>query len=215
MSQTRRIILSIILTAFIAVGGTYLFLEKKQAQIVVKNDSTSTQTTPKPFSFGTLDNYLTGQESITYPLIFSDIKMIRDQEFTAVNFGVQNFEGFQISMQVAKMARKEAEKLKSVLLERGLVSEGAASTKNGYVGEILSSDAKAHPEPDTKSCGFGYRYFIPLANSSQDLQLEIGVSQPEWGKNGDFSNCSVFEERNYTHLKAMVDYVFANIQPAF
>jgi len=204
LKTTKKFVISIILTAVVAVGSTYFFLEIKR-----------TQSEHKPFTYGTFDSYFTGQDSITYPLIFDRIRSNGDSIAPSVNFLAQNFEGFDININVAKVSRKDADNFRAMLIERGLTSEGSKITRNGYVGEIISYDLKAHPDPNTQSCSFSYNYIIPLAYSNNDLELMIYASQPDWGVDGDYTNCKIFDDQNYTYLKAMMDYVMANIQPAF
>lgn len=222
MDHINKIILSIILiilTTIIAVGSTYLFLENKQEKLATSENS-SAQVGHKPFTYGTIDNYFTGQERITYPLIFDNIRVDPDSDYRSMNFGPQNFEGFEISMQVSKLPRKDADNFKSMLInERGYSSKGSKTHRSGYMGELLSSDLKTYfdsnPQVDPHTfgvCSIVYRYFIPLADSNYDLKLEIYASQSGW--EGD-SDCIIYDDQNYTYLKGMIDHVIDNIQPAF
>ncbi len=199
MRRINKIVLIIVSVGVVATTGAFLVLEKQS----------------RPLAYGRFDSYFTGQESITYPLIFDSIRIINDPKSPAINFGPSNFDGSQIFMNVTKMSREDAYNFKSMLIERGLASEGRKSTQNGYIGEILSYDLKAHPNPNMQACSFSYRYFIPLAESDHELVLEIDASQPEWGLDGNYSHCSIFEESHYNALKAVMDYVIARIQPAF
>ena len=198
---THKTILSLVLVTVI-VGGVYLVTTQKK------------EAAHQPFTYGTFDSYFTGQDSITYPLIFDSIRIVGNQQSLSINFGPAKFEDFEIFMNVTKMTRVDAQRSRSLFVERGLLSEGTKTTQNGYVGEVLSSDLKAHPDPNTQSCDFTYRYFIPLANSADDLALTIQASQPEWGMNQN-AVCIIFDEKNYKQLKDMMDYVIAHIQPAF
>ena len=199
-------IIIIIVAIIIIFGGVFAYQK-------YLSPKTQNQNAPlKPFAYGTLDNYFTGQEMITYPLIFDDIKILSDQNL--INFGPQEFEGFQIFMSAAKSTRKDADNLKSNLINMsGDVSEGQKRTPNGYVGELLSEDLKAHPSPSGQNCMVAYMYFIPLSNSDNDLVITVDFSQPEWGTKPGF-RCTIFDNQNYTYLKAMVDHVIDNIQPS-
>lgn len=196
-------ILPIGLIIIIAIGGTYLFLKNKKTE-------------HKPFTYGTFADFFTGQDIITYPLIPNNsIRNVGDQKSIAVNFGPEKFEGFDIFMSVEKITRKDSNDSEKNLIERGWVQESSRITRGGYEGRILANDLKAHPVPGSQSCNFGYIETVPLMESKNDLVLSIDVSQRDWGKDGDYSNCKIFDDKNYKYLKDMMDHVIDNIQPAF
>jgi hypothetical protein len=207
-----KIAIGIILFVVI-LSGVLIWLENKKttqeeiSQIPPVSEKTNNpkENQHKPFVYGTIGGYLTGSslEKITYPLIFDDIRIINeDQKLPAILFGPQKFENFEIFMSVSKAPRKDANNFKSILIGRDFVSEGVKTTKEGYVGEVLSSQV----------CNLIYHYFIPLTYSNNDLELEIRVSQFELDP--AIPNCIISDDQNYNYLKTMVDYVIDNIQPA-
>jgi len=209
MKQNILITILIVVSVILA-GTTIYFAETNNVQLpppTIQNERTS---------YGTFNTFLTGQESITYPLIFDNIRTdSTDKTMPSVIFGPQTIaKDFQIDMVVTKMTRKSAENLKKELLGRGAVSVGTMMTPNNYAGEIIAFDLKAYPDPNTESCSLSYRYFIPLQNSQNDLQLEIGVSEPAWGVKPEVK-CALFDEQNYKYFKDMIDKVIDDIQPAF
>lgn len=213
--MNQKSLIAILIVVVIILAGTTICFAIMGRNINQSAISVPPATQYKSITYGTLSSYFTDQERITYPLIFDDIRVIKDQKSPAIIFGPQKLENFEIFMIVTKMPRKDAENFKSNLIERGLVSEGLKTAPSGYIGEVLSSDLKAHPDSNAQTCGFGYRYFIPLTKSNNDLELYIQASQPEGGLAKPNFNCTIFDDQNYKYLKTMMDYVISNIQPAF
>ena len=193
----------ILLASLIVVASSaFLFLKNKTKE-------------PKPFTYGTLGSFFSGQDIITYPLIFSSIRNVGDKNVPEINFGPENFEGFEIFMNVSKITRKDSNDSDKNFIERGWVQEDQRITRGGYEGRILANDLRVHPVSGSQGCGFSYMETIPLMESSNDLVLLISATQRDWGKDGDYSNCKIFEDKNYKYLKDMIDHVIDNIQPAF
>ncbi len=162
-------------------------------------------------SYGKIENYFTGADSITYPLIFDDIRLFDDtfdgEKYRAIHFGPTELLGFDASMIVNRMSSAKYKRVIADLSETGDFRESNIQTRNGGIGEIWVSDEKAHPT-DSETCSFRYYYFIPLNDGSDYLLLDISFGQREWGIST--SSCLIFEERNYQYLKAIIDYVIEN-----
>lgn len=214
-----KIVAAVIITALLSICVTYTVTAQRKFKrylpkpiFLQKHANNYGQ---NPIMYGKLDNFFTGQDSVTYPLIFDTLRDLSDKTAKTVNFGPQTYEGFLISMNVSKVSRNDALASKTDLLDRGWKTEGKKITKNGYIGEVLSSDIKAHPEPNTQTCSFGYSYEIPLTNSNNNLIVSLNISSPSWEFSEGSEPCTLFEDKNYYYYKALIDHVFDNIQPAF
>ena len=218
MNHCRRKHLYI--TFFIAVilCGAFLF------QIMGR--STRSSASDKPASsvrYGTVSGFFTGQDVITYPLLFEHLRTTSSRGETSLLFGPDPFGAFQMFMSATQMTKADAEKMKRDYMDRGAVSEGQRFP-SGYTGELLSSDLKVHPRADTQSCSFGYTYFIPLMTSDHALVVDIHAQDPLWGTSNSatmaqgissFGPCALFDDGNYSAVKAIMDHVIDNVAPAY
>ena len=148
-------------------------------------------------------------QSITYPLIFTDIT----SDVNTVAFRAPLINTFDVFIEVTKEPTTKAEKDKTELISRSWVSEGSRTTRNGYVGEVLSADSKAHPIAGEKDCGISYLYTIPLADKSNSLNVLIEISDPKWGSNGNSNDCTLWNDTNYLYFKEMIKNVFDGVEP--
>ncbi len=201
-----------------------IFCSTMLTLIVVRAGRFRASDTPTPpVRYGTVDGFFTGQDVITYPLLFEHLRTTSSRGETSLLFGPDPFEKFQMFMSVTKTTKAGAEKMKRDYMDRGAVSEGQRFP-SGYTGELLSSDLKAHPRADTQSCSFGYTYFIPLMTSDHALVVDINAQDPLWGTSNSatmaqgissFGPCALFEDANYTAVKAIMDHVISSVAPAF
>ncbi|MEI8229623.1 MAG: hypothetical protein WCG83_00615 [Candidatus Peregrinibacteria bacterium] len=205
-----KILLLVLLVAGLSAAGTSIILNSEGGR---RFASTSGETSDA-VRYGTFSGFFTTQEIISYPLFLDSLRTTSGEGTTSLMFGPSGFKGFQVFMSVTQASKTEAERMKAMYLDRHSFPEGVKSTGGGYSGELLSSDNRAHPDPNMQTCSFGYTFFIPLRTSDHALILDINAQDPNWGM-PTFEHCTIFDDDNYTALKGVMDHVIANIQPAF
>ncbi|MBI4086768.1 hypothetical protein HY416_02175 [Candidatus Kaiserbacteria bacterium] len=166
-----------------------------------------------PFSYATLSGYLDSGETVAYPTVFNSMSAATADEIDdpKITFTPAYWKDFLISMEVTKFTTTESDAEKAALLAQGFVSEGMRKNTTGQEGELFVADEIAHPT-GAESCSLTQHYFVPISQTADVLVLMFNVSQTSWVPQSD-TTCTLYDEKNYTDLKGMADYVIANLHP--